>query len=325
MQIKKKHLIWSIVSIMAFILGGEIFARYYLGLGTPPLTVAHPKIEYLCKPNQDGYRFGNHFIINQYGMRTEPFAAQKASGEFRIMVFGDSVVNGGNQTDQAALATTILKDRLRKATAKNVLVGNISAGSWGPGNWLAYAKEYGFFGADIVVLVISSHDYIDNPTFQALDKKTQPTENPFSALLEGITIYVPRYLPLLSADNKSTAAPKQFTAEAIEQEAQKGLDDLRRFLELAKSAAPNVLVLQHWEKPEIESGSANTGNMRIKVVCEQLGISPISLEPYFRRSIKNGANPYRDNLHPNEVGQQLIAEAILANMPNTYKPAAANR
>ena len=326
MRIRRKHLVWSIVSLVVVIAGGEIFARYYLGLGTPPLSVTHPRIEYMFKPNQDLYRFGNHFIVNQYGMRTTSFTiAQKGNDEYRIMVFGDSVLNGGVQTDHTALATTILKDRLSEVSNKNVVVGNISAGSWGPGNWLAYAKEYGFFGADIVVLVISSHDYADIPTFQALNKNTHPTERPISALLEGITRYLPRYLPQLWADSKSTTETDRFAEEADEQEAQKGLDDLRRFLELAKNNSTNVLVLQHWEKSEIERGFANSGNKSIKVVCEQMGITYISLEPYFRRSIESGVSPFRDNIHPNEMGQQLIAEAILENMPNPYEPFRVNR
>ena len=139
MRKTRKHLIWLTIAAVVAIVSGEIFARYYLGLGTPPLSITHQKIEYMFKPNQDVKRFGNHIIINQYGMRTAPFAVHKADGEFRIMVFGDSVLNGGNQTDHAALATTILHEKLSVAKQR-VVVGNISAGSWGPGNWLAYAK-----------------------------------------------------------------------------------------------------------------------------------------------------------------------------------------
>ena len=312
MQFTRKHLVWIIMTIVVAIAIGEIFARYYLGLGTPPLSVANHRIEYMFKPNQDVYRFGNHIIINQYGMRTAPFPAEKTGGEFRIMVFGDSVVNGGNQTDHAALATTILQERLRKAKPK-VVVGNISAGSWGPGNWLAYAKEYGFFEADIVVLVISSHDYADNPTFQVLNENTHPTETPVSAFLEGITRYLPRYLPQLGTGGMGSERDR-FEERTKEQEVQKGLEDLKGFLELAINNSTKVLVLQHWEKTEIERGVANPGNQRIKEVCELMGVSPISLEPYFRRSIKDGNNPYRDNIHPNQIGQQLIANAILENM-----------
>lgn len=317
MRVGRKRLIWATVSVLAILLSAELFARYYLGLGTPPLTVSHPRIEYMYKPDQDVYRFGNHFIINQYGMRTaSSLAGKKADGEFRVMVFGDSVLCGGNLTDHAVLATTILQARLnQQGDYKNVTVGNISAGSWGPGNWLAYANEFGFFEADSVVLIISSHDYNDNPTFQSLNENTHPTETPISALLEGITRYVPHYLPQLGMDDNSTTEADRFAAEVNEVEVQKGLDDLRRFLELAGDNSTNVLVLQHWEKAEIAIGSANPGNQRIKVICAQVGISPISLEPYFMRSIQAGVTPYRDNIHPNEVGQRLIAEAILENLP----------
>jgi|CXWL01.1.fsa_nt_gi hypothetical protein len=289
---------------------GEITARYVLGLGTPPISVPHPRIEYMFKPNQNVNRFGNRFIVNQYGMRTEPFSAKKEKEEFRIMAFGDSVLNGGNLTDQAHLATSLVRESLTSFEYENVVVGNISAGSWGPGNWLAYAKEYGFFGADIVALVISSHDYADNPKFLPLDRNTHPTEAPISALLEGIERYLPRYFPYAGARNTATEADR-FAADGDDREMRKGLEDLSSFLALAKDKAKMVLVFQHFEKSEIENGIPHSGYYHIKAVCEQLGIAPISLEPYFRRSIEDGADPYRDNIHPNQIGQSLIADAIM--------------
>jgi lysophospholipase L1-like esterase len=309
----KKYFVWILMVIAITITVGEIFARYYLGLGTPPLSVTVPKIEYMFKPNQNLYRFGNHIIINQYGMRSTSFASKKDDGEYRIMVFGDSVLNGGNLTDHSELSTTILQDRLNE-TNKKTIVGNISAGSWGPGNWLAYADKYGFFGADVVVLVISSHDYADNPTFQALNKNTHPTKKPISAFFEGITRYLPRYLPQIGDEGSDKSAT--FKEKPNEQEVRKGLDDIRSFLKIAKNNSSKVLVLQHWEISEIEKGSAKPGNQLIKEVCESMEIFPISLEPYFRRSIRNGKNPYRDNIHPNQIGQQLINSAILKNLPN---------
>ena len=315
MRITRKHFIRLTTIALVAIALGEIFARYYLGLGTPPLSITHPKIEYMFRPNQDVYRFGNRIIFNQYGMRSAPLAESKTDGEFRIMVFGDSVLNGGNQTDHAELATTILQEKLDE-TEQNVIVGNISAGSWGPGNWLAYVKEYGFFEADIVVLVISSHDYADNPTFDALNENTHPTKHPVSALVEGITRYLPRYLSQLNSRGETSESDK-FVEMANEQQALTGLNDLKNFLELAKRHSINILVLQHWEKSEIERGFPRHGNHRIREVCESMGISSISLEPYFRQSIENGNNPYRDNIHPNQIGQKLIANALFENLPDT--------
>ena len=267
----------------------------------------------MYKPNQDVYRFGNHFIVNQYGMRTSPFSIKKANGEFRIMIFGDSVLNGGSHTDHDALATTILQKRLGEEQ-QNVVVGNISAKSWGPGNWYAYASEYGFFEADLVVLVVSSHDHADNPTFQPLNENKHPTDGPASAFIEVFTRYLPRYLPQIGAGEAGTERG-HFEAGSNDQEVRKGLKDLRGFLKLAKNNSIHVLVVQHLEKSELNKSTASYGSQRIKQTVESIGIPSISLEPYFHRSMQDGRNPYRDNIHPNQIGQQLIANAIHENMP----------
>lgn len=315
MKVSKKQLgLLLITGAILIIAGGELFARYYLGLGTPPLSIADPQIEYLFKPDQDVYRFRNHFFTNHYGMRSNAFPEKREGHELRVMIFGDSVLNGGNLTDQTDLATNILQKNLTELTANNIVVGNISAGSWGPGNWLAYVKKYGFFDADIVILVISSHDYADNPTFEPLNQNTHPTERPFSALTEGITRYLPRYLPYF-ASSKSAKETDHFVEPTTEQ-VTKGLEDLKSFLDLAKNSAKSVLVFQYWERDEINKGKAKPGNERIRDLCESMGISPIELEPYFKKSIGSGKNPYRDNIHPNQAGQQLIAKAILENLPD---------
>lgn len=45
---------------------------------------------------------------------------------------------------------------------------NISAGSWGPDNCAAYLKEKGTFGAEGIILVVSSHDAHDNMNWQTV-------------------------------------------------------------------------------------------------------------------------------------------------------------
>jgi len=307
------HLI-RLILLLAVIGGlGEIVARHVLGLGTPPLYVLHPSIEYMFNPNQDVYRFGNRFIVNQFGMRTEPFTLKKRQEEFRAMVFGDSVLNGGYLTDQANLATSLLKATVTHAGYEHVVIGNISAGSWGPGNWLAYAKEYGFFDADVVVLVVSSHDASDNPTFTPLNKNTHPMDRPVSALLEGMERYVPRYLPSFDS-GKKTVEPDRFEATG-EQEVKQGLKDLREFLELARSRVRDVLVFQHLEQSELETNSPKAGFFQIKDLCTRLGIKVVSLRDYYVRAKDRGLGPYRDNIHLNEVGQSLLAEAMEENIP----------
>ncbi|MBC7624923.1 MAG: SGNH/GDSL hydrolase family protein [Aeromicrobium sp.] len=293
----------------ATLLIGETIARFGWGLGDPPLSVAHPTIEYMFKPDQNVKRLGNHIIVNHYGMRSENFPAKKSTNERRVMIFGDSVVNGGNLTDHSDLASSILKSKLTEILGK-VCVGNISAGRWGPGNWLAYAKEYGFFDADIIILVISSHDAYDNPTFAPLDPNVFPQRKPISALWEGLTRYLPQYIPkvLLQTDSPAKfgdAGPVDDVAEIA-----KGIHDLKNFLRLAQGQTQHVLVVQYPEQSELASGSFKTGYAEIKQAVQDMGIVVISMAPPFIEQIHRGQQPYRDNIHPNNLGQKIIAETL---------------
>lgn len=306
---KQFRLVLWLSGALLVVLGlGEAFARVYLGLGTPPLYVEHPTIEYLHKPNQDVRRFGNRVLINAYGMRSENFPRHRQPGEIRIMVFGDSVLNGGSLTDHAKLATTLLAKSLRARTGRQVTVGHISAGSWGPGNWLAYVREYGFFDADVVMLVASSHDYGDNPTFHKLDEFTHPTRTPLSALVEGATRYLPRYLPQLDSGGDTPEAG--YAPAPADAERAHALGDLQEFLQLARQHGGKVVVLQHYEKRELGRATLPEGHAYIKALCEELQIAAVSLEPAFTAALQEGFTPYRDNIHLTDSGQQLLAEIM---------------
>ncbi len=138
--------------IALMLAGGEIFARLVLGLGAPPLSVADARYEYMFKPNQDVKRFGNRVLINENGMRSDSLPDSDATKV--ILLFGDFVLNRGKLTDQSALATSLLQDRLR-ASGEDVYVDNVSAGSWGPPNMRGWLKTYGDFGAETVIYVLS--------------------------------------------------------------------------------------------------------------------------------------------------------------------------
>jgi len=286
----------------------EMLARTALGLGDPPLSIAHPAIEYLYRPNQDVMRFGKRFIVNEYGMRSESFPRHKAREELRIMVFGDSVLNGGSLTDHEELATSLLARRLKTDLDGNVTIGNISAGSWGPGNWLAYAQEYGFFEADAVVLVISSHDAADNPSFAPLDPDTHPQEKPVLALVDGVTRYLPRYLPKFRGGG--AAARHEPSQEESAAATSRGLADLGAFLALARTHTRRVLVLQHPERKEIESGVFEPGHAAIQRVAAEYGVPVIQLAPALASAMQGGEQPWRDNIHLNEIGQRILASVL---------------
>jgi len=288
----------------------ELFARFYLGLGDPALVQVHPTIEYYFKPNQVAHPFGNLFRTNRYGMRSDDFPPRKTQPrELRVLVFGDSVVNGGNLTDHSRLATTLLQSRLAQELHRPVMVGNISAGSWGPPNQLAYIKQFGFFDADIAIFVLSSSDSSDAPTFEPLNPFTHPTVAPFSAAWEGATRYLPRYWHWRSA---LEPVPPPGMRETINpRDVEVSIAAEREFLDLARSAGLTAMVLQHWEASELDAQLPEFGHDEILRAAKASGVPVYQDAGVLRQYMAKGLSPYRDNIHLNDTGQRAYADILL--------------
>lgn len=298
------------------VLAGEAVARWGLGLGTPPLYETHPTIEYRLRPNQRLRRFHNRVEINAYGMRSDPLPRRPAPGTRRVLVFGDSVVFGGSQLDQSLIATTLLLQRLSAAAAGPVEVGNVSAGSWGPGNWRAWAEAEGWLGATDLLLVISSHDARDNPVFAPLDAN-HPDRNPPSALAE----LLDRYLrPVLASrfPALATPAPPPRIAEnpASPEALQRGLGDLEAFLRQALASGARVRAVQFWERSEVESGRPLPDHAAVLELLRRLQVPVVQAGPRFQRCGRESPSGIQglfvDRIHPfTAAGQDCLAIVML--------------
>lgn len=298
------------LAFFALLVAGELIARFGLGLGTPPLSVAHPSIEYMFKPEQKVNRFGHRVEINAYGMRSDAFPAQKGrADELRVMVYGDSVINGGNLTDQADVCTEILKGNLERGLGVPVVVGNVSAGSWGPPNLLAYYNTYGALEADLAVIVVSDHDWEDVPAFGALNPRTHPVKQPLSALSEGVVRY---FWPRLKRRLGGSAVADASFVE-IERDAGRSVEavaSLGKLVADLEGAGVPTLVLMHWERQDLLDGIRGLGIEALGAVAGRAGADVVELEEGFRKAMDQGVEPYRDKVHLNAAGQELLAESM---------------
>jgi hypothetical protein len=274
--------------VVVLLLGGEAVARFVLGLGDPPLTIRDPDIEYLFAPNRCYHRFGNRVCYNEWSMRSDSLAAAKGDGERRVLVIGDSVINGGAITDQDDLATEILKKRL------GIVVGNVSAGSWGPANQLAYLRRFGTFDADELVFVFSAHDLTDLPLFEKDLGPDFPETTPPFALWEAATRYLPRYLGYQTAPSANSAPSPHVDKLA---DGRKAVADL---LDLARSMTPTVCVVFHHDRDAI--GTTPGEETAFRELATGAGATFVS-----------GAEmpeEYRDFIHLNAAGQKALADTI---------------
>ncbi len=304
----RRRALVAVLVLLALFVAAELVARFALGLGDPPLLVSDPQIEYLFRPSQEVRRFGNRIHYNQWSMRSEDFDAKKTDPrELRVIVIGDSVINGGAPTDQGELATQILRERLEKELNRPVVVGNVSAATWGPQNMLAYVKRFGLFDADVVVIVLSSHDWSDVPNFQPVVgvHPSFPEHKPLLAVQELVSRYLlPRIVGPAGADAGTPSAeppePKDID---------RSLNDLRELFEIAKSGGASVIVAQYLESKEV-MGELREGHDAILKLATDSGAEVVQLGPAFRAAVQSGRNPFRDMIHPNAVGQKLIADGL---------------
>ena len=107
----------------------EVTLRLAFGLGTPVLSQADTATGYRFQPNQKIYRFGKNIEYNQYSQRSEPITPEKPQGKIRILMTGDSVLNGGNPTDQSNIITELFENKLTTSNHPAEVL-NASAGSW---------------------------------------------------------------------------------------------------------------------------------------------------------------------------------------------------
>ncbi|MGB0258949.1 MAG: GDSL-type esterase/lipase family protein [Coraliomargarita sp.] len=294
----------------------EIVLRVVVGLGTPPLFQVDETIEYLYQPSQNVKRFGNQFYVNRYSMRADEFSEVKEGAELRVLCLGDSILDGGALLDQSELATVKLQEMLSADCAVPVVVGNASAKSWGPGNWLAYLQRNGAFDADIVVIVISSHDLKDEPTFAPLNPNTHPTERPLSAFSEAFSRYLPRYLPFLASN-----APKDHGVELSDEElCAAAYASLSSIIEWVDQQGAQVVVLSHVTRSELRAGEKKSGGLLIEGFMREQGVLLMDTLPFYEKALMAERELYLDSIHLNAEGHAALALALQAAVASVANP-----
>lgn len=301
----------SIVTLVVICLAAlELIARFGLGLGDPPLSQNHPTIEYMLQPGRTYHRFGNEYRVNAYSMRSEAFPHAKTDpDELRVMVFGDSIINGGNLTDQHELATERLRTRIHRASGRNVVVGNISAGSWGPPNQLAYLRQFGLFDADLVVLVLGVADLEDKPKHKLVAgfSSSHPSSTPPTALHEAWYRYLPQYVPLLQASSEEPPTLRTHANQRLEY--QQPTLALRTFCEEATARGVPVVLALHPSRQAFEDGDQSKALEAFAFTEASVKVRLVDLLPEYRKAAR-GVNVYRDDLHLNAAGQRVLADAL---------------
>jgi hypothetical protein len=296
----RRFVLWFCLGL-ASLAAAEVGLRL-LGLGHPVLMRPHPTIEYLAQPNQSLRRFGHLIEYNEFAMRSAPITRQKTNpAELRVLVIGDSVINCGATLDQRDLATTRSAEFLTRNLGRPVAVLNISAGSWGPQNQLAYLQEFGLFDADLAIIEVSTHDLSDVPQFGPLP--TSDTQLQPSAIGEAFTRYaIPALRELLSASDSASPVPTGAATPVLE-----------RLVARLNAAHLPTLILYHFTRQELRLDVTAIAEVAtVRDIAGRHGANFELLGPAFLAAENAGSSPYRsgDPIHTSKVGQGIVARFI---------------
>ncbi len=289
----------------------ELVLRVVIGMGDPPLYDTDPGWEYAVRPGVY-HRFGNTVSVNRWHMRSPDVDKRKSDpNELRILIMGDSVVNGGSPTDDRELATTLIQQSLAAELKRPVRVLNISAGSWGPTNLLEYTKAHGTFDADIAVIVLNSLDYGDEPTYAPLGAE-MPTSKPWLAIQEGLANYVPRAIEKVrgvqpAPDTDLNPPPER---------AERTLASIRSLVTRLRADGIRVAAVQHMRRDLEIKKSPLIGHAKLGGELRSLGVPIFQTDAWFRAHDADVPSVWRDDIHPSAAGQRglasVLAEAVLA-------------
>jgi len=281
--------------------GADLFLRSYYGFCDTVLVTESPKYEYIAQPSQDRFRFRNNVKYNSLSMRSE----EVDTTAILILGFGDSVINGGVQTDQESLATTILSDTLSKLYNRKLQFLNISMGSWGPDNCYAYLKEHGDLGAKHIFLFVSSHDAYDNMTFEKIvdHHESYPSDQYPSALVELMDRYLLPRIERLTEKTNSTVNELVINKKNENSVFNPGFAS---FLSYSREKNIPLTIYLHAEQDELAKRAYNDQGQEIIRFAKENDLPII-------KGLENGLDQslFRDQIHLNSEGQKKLAQTIL--------------
>ena len=297
-------------SVVGVVVATEIGLRLILGLGERPLYVPDAEIGYLLAPQQKLRRFGNRMEINQYSMRNSTLKTTKDSDRKRIVLLGDSVVNGSWWTDQMQTLSALVAKQLEKNNGEqSIEVLNVSANSWGPRNELAYLRRFGLFDADILVLIINTDDlFTAKPTSLAVGKSpSYPDKAPLLALTDLYQFYFasPQPIPELEQLRQSETDKVEANLAAI-----------REIKAIAEKSNTKFMLAITPLLAEFKQGAGENkmkARKRLQDLVQTENIEFID----FLKVWSDFPQPeflYRDHIHPSPQGNTKITETLTESL-----------
>lgn len=305
---------WILASVAA-LAATEATLRLAFGLGNPVLSQADIETGYRFQPNQKIYRFGKNIEYNQYSQRSEPITPEKLQGKVRILMTGDSVLNGGNPTDQSNIITELFENKLlSSAYAAEIL--NASAGSWGIGNQQGYLRKFGTFNSNAVILQIGTHDLLQpTSTSERVGKSPNyPNQPPLLALQEAVSRYA---LPKVTSIFKLKSSPAEIPElKQTNEQFQQNMESLKAIIhQIHNQNIPVFVLFTPNRKDLLPTPQTPKYKTQFIQLLNSLQVPVIDTHAAWAKLPTATVKTYfRDSVHLSIVGNQAAANLLFEQL-----------
>jgi lysophospholipase L1-like esterase len=299
----------ALTALLGVLVAVEVGARL-CGLGRP-LLYEKTGYGYRVVPGQTLKRFGNRVSYNDFGMRSEAASLLPAPGVLRVLCIGDSITFGSTSTDQSLTYPHQLQALLeQQGNGARYEVLNISAGGWAMENEEGWLAAHGTYGSHVVILQVATHDLFQekaggemigvHPSF--------PDRPPVLALQELTVRYV---MPRLS-HRLRLKDPGEVLYHHDREDVARTMAALGRIARLVRGHGAELFVL-FVEQPrgyEPDDELTRHGKRMLRAKVEELRIPFIATAEAMEAA--GGARAFFDGLHPNSVGNAVMARQAAA-------------
>jgi lysophospholipase L1-like esterase len=304
------RVIYALISALAVVVAAELGARW-CGLGRP-LLYEKTGYGYRVVPGQHLKRFGHRLDYNAYGMRSAEVEPRPGAGVLRVLCIGDSITFGSTSTDQSLTYPYQLQALLEHDGGGRYEVLNVSAGGWAMENEEGWLAAHGTYGSQAVVLQVATHDLFQEKAASDIvgTHASFPSRPPLFALQELTVRYV---LPRLS-QRLRLRDPGEVLYHHDENDVARTMATLERIARLVRARGAELFVL-FVEQPrgyEPDDELTRYGKRRLHEKVRELGV-PLILTAE-AMDAAGGTRAFLDGLHPNALGNAVMARAAAARL-----------
>ncbi|WP_207506432.1 hypothetical protein [Telluribacter humicola] len=219
------------------------------------------------------------------------------------------MLNGGNLVPNENLASTLLENSINGYfNTDSFQVLNISAGTWGPDNGMAFIQKHGDFDADLICLVYNSHDAGDTMEFNKVVgvELQKPDKN---ESLATIAFFKRMVLPRISTflHKEEPASSKKMVSELN--------PGWTFFYELSNQKGIPLIVYLHATQEEAHNKRYDQEGQKIIEFCNRNNIRMVM------DINKQSDDLFVDYIHLNSEGQKMITDILFPEIISQFEVA----